>query len=194
MIARAPVVADAFVPIDDQRVDAKLMKARRNGKSGLPAPDDDHGGVTFGECALFLQTIGPVLRAEIACRIGLATPSEFVFVASEFLQIGAQGPGAQLALAIGFQPQHPRTGTEGTFEFEQRFDIFIAGAGYPARRRSLVWYMKVSRLRARQRLTQGRFDRGPVGHRLDVPGESQDVPPEAVIQEQSGGCRGVACR
>ena len=30
MIARAPVVADASMPIDDQRVDAKLMKARRN--------------------------------------------------------------------------------------------------------------------------------------------------------------------
>jgi hypothetical protein len=74
MIARAPVVADAFVPIDDQRVDAKLMKARRNRKSGLPATDDEHGGVTFRKGALFLQTIGPVLRAEVACRIGLATP------------------------------------------------------------------------------------------------------------------------
>jgi hypothetical protein len=115
-------------------------------------------------------------------------------VASEFLQIGVQGPSAQLALAVGSQSQYPRAGTEGAFEFEQRFDIFITGAGYPARRRSLVWNMKVSRQRARQRLTQGRFDRRPAGHRLDVPGESQDIPPEAVIQKQSSRRRGVACR
>jgi hypothetical protein len=30
MITLAPIVADPLVPVDDQRVDAELMQARRN--------------------------------------------------------------------------------------------------------------------------------------------------------------------
>src|SRR4029078_469939 len=85
MIARAPVVADAVVPIDDQRVDAELMKARRNRQSGLAAADDNYGGIAFGKCTLFPQTVGPVLGAKVPRRIGFAAPLQFLPLASELL-------------------------------------------------------------------------------------------------------------
>ena len=48
MIALAPVVADAGVPVDDQRVDAKLGQARRNREASLTAAHDQNRRIAVG--------------------------------------------------------------------------------------------------------------------------------------------------
>ncbi len=48
VIAIAPVVADARLAIDDQRIDAQLLEARGDRKPGLSAADHEHGRVAVG--------------------------------------------------------------------------------------------------------------------------------------------------
>ena len=66
VIALAPVVADARVAVDDQRIDAELLQPRGDAQPGLPASDDQHGGIAVGISALSRATVGPVLGAEVA--------------------------------------------------------------------------------------------------------------------------------
>ncbi len=66
MITRTPVIADARVPVDDQRVHAELMQPCRNRQPGLSSADDDDRGVALGKGTLLLESIGPVFRAEVA--------------------------------------------------------------------------------------------------------------------------------
>ena len=48
VIALAPVVADARLAVDDQRVDLQLLQARRDRKPGLAAADHQHGRIAVG--------------------------------------------------------------------------------------------------------------------------------------------------
>src|SRR6266568_3811999 len=60
MIPRAPVVADACVAVDDQRVDAKLLQARGNRETGLSAADNEHGGIAVGVRASVCRSIASI--------------------------------------------------------------------------------------------------------------------------------------
>ena len=71
VIALAPVVADARLAVDDQRVDAELRQARGDRKPGLPAADDEHGRVAVGVCGGGFPQVEPVGPAKIA-RVGFA--------------------------------------------------------------------------------------------------------------------------
>src|SRR5215467_8195660 len=153
MVARAPVVADTLVPIDDQRIDAELMQARGNRKPGLAAADNKHRGIAIVISARLAQAVGPVLGAEIARAVGLRPDSECLFVSSEFFERRDDRPGAQ-AGGIWSETDNAGTAAEGGFECEQRFDRFGAGAGDPARRRSLRRDMKISWGGARECLAQ----------------------------------------
>ena len=63
VIARAPVVADARVGIDDQGIDTQVRQPRRRPKPGLPAADDDHGRVTVCVGRRLVTQILPVFAA-----------------------------------------------------------------------------------------------------------------------------------
>src|SRR6059058_2387929 len=123
MIPRAPVVADACVAVDDQRVDAKLLQACGNRETGLSAADNEHGGIAVGVGACFGEAIAPVLGAEVARRVRIRPALEFLFVTSELVQIRVQRPGAQAALRIGYKTQHAVAGPEGSLELEQGFNV-----------------------------------------------------------------------
>ena len=66
VIAVTPIIANAAVLIDDQRVDAKLGQAGRNRQPGLPATNDQNRRVAviilLGHDAL----VQPVWSAKIA--------------------------------------------------------------------------------------------------------------------------------
>ena len=191
VIALAPIVADALVPVDDQRIDAELLQPRRDREAGLAAADHEHSGVAIGKRALAGEPVGPIFGAEIARRVRFRAPLEFFFVAPEFVQIRVQRPGAQPPLAVGHQADDAVARAECGLEFEDRLDRFGAGAADPARRRPPGRDMEIRRLRARERGSQRRLDRRPAGHGLDRPGEGQQVAPQAVGQEQGGGGNGI---
>ncbi|MGB9063126.1 MAG: hypothetical protein WCC80_07005 [Pseudolabrys sp.] len=82
------------MPVDDQRIDAMLMQARGNRKSGLAAPDNDHRGIAVVIGARLAQPVAPVFGAEIARAVWLGPDSERFFVSSEFFQRRDDCPGA----------------------------------------------------------------------------------------------------
>jgi hypothetical protein len=65
VVAFAPVVADAFVAVDDQRIDAERMQPRRDRQPGLAAAHDEHRRITVGEGALLGEAVKPVLGPDV---------------------------------------------------------------------------------------------------------------------------------
>ena len=53
MIALAPVVADALVAVDNQRIDTELMQARGDRQPGLSSADNNDGWVVICVAARF---------------------------------------------------------------------------------------------------------------------------------------------
>ena len=192
VIALAPIVADARVAIDDQRVDADLLQPRGDAEPGLAAADDQHRRIAVAISALPRETVGPVLGAEVARRIGLAAALERFLMAADFVQVGVQRPGVKPALAVGLQAQRAVARADCGLEVEQRFDAVGTGARNPARRRAPRRNMEIRRLGARERLAQHGLDRRPAGHGLDIPGKGEHVAPEPVGEEQAGHGTGVA--
>jgi len=77
MVALAPAVADPFVLVDDQSVDAELAQGGRNRQSGLAAAYDQRNGIAIriglrGD-ALVLPVVPPKLR-EYASPVGRRLP------------------------------------------------------------------------------------------------------------------------
>src|SRR5262245_63382104 len=145
MVSFAPVVADPFVTVDDQRVDAELMQPRGTGKSCLSAADNNASRIAIGVGAPLGQAIAPVLGAEVAGRVRFYAAPEFLFMTSKLMQICVQRPGPQPALRVRRKPQHAVGGAEYCFELEQRLDRFGARARYPARRRPARRNVKIFR-------------------------------------------------
>ena len=158
VIARAPVVADTRMAVDDQRVDAELMQARGNRKPGLSAADHDHRRVMVGIRARLGKAIAPVRSAEVADAVaGLGrTVFQFLLVTPELFKRGDDCPRAQPRrhLRIGDKTDHAGTGAERGFELEQGLDGFGSGARHPARGRPMRGQMKILRVGARKRLAQ----------------------------------------
>ena len=195
VIALAPVVADARMAVDNQRIDAQLPEPRGDRQPGLAAADNEDGGIAVFVGARSVAAVEPVLGAEIAgaVRIVIVAPFERFFVAADFLQVGRKRPRQQLPgrLRVGHQPRHAGAKPDGGVEGEQGLDAVRAGAADPARRRTTLRDMKMRWLRACERLAQRRLDGRAPTHALDIPGERQDVAPQAVGLEQCGCCCGV---
>jgi len=191
VVARAPVVADARQPVDDQGVDAELAQPRRDREPGLSCADDDDRRIAVGVSLLLAAAVEPILRAVIAhVLLDLRTLVGF-FVPAQLLQIRHQHPGEQARwlLRIGDETQRCVRAAERGVEFDQRLDALRACARHPARRGSMRRNVKTVRLRARQRLAQTSLDLGASELRLDVPGEREHVAPHPVRQKQL--CSGV---
>src|SRR5262249_46540898 len=124
MVTRAPIVADALVSVDDQRIDAELLQGPTNGEPGPSAPDNGDGRIAIGEGARFGQPVAPVLGAKVSRRVGLRPAPEFFLVASELVQIRVQRPGAQAAVRVGDETQDAIGGAKSGFELEQGFNGF----------------------------------------------------------------------
>ena len=186
MVALAPVVADALMPVDDQRVDAELMQPRGDRQSGLAAADHEHRRIAVGIGALAGETVEPVVGAEIArcdCPVRARRLNASSWPRSS-CRVRVQRPGAQArALRVGHQA-HARRCRGRT---RCRIRTIASMHSVPARvtqrggvRLGGIWKFtgfvraSVSRSIARSR---------PAGHGLDGPGEGQHVAPEPVGQE-----------
>src|SRR5262249_8975276 len=159
MIARAPVVADARVPVDNQRVDSKLVQARGDRQTALSAADDDHGGIVVGIAARPSEAVGPVLGAKIAYAVSSLGRAafQFFFMTLEFFERGDNRPRAQPRQGVGNETDDARAGAEGGFEFEQALDRFSAGARDASRRRPVRGEREFPPLRAREPRARRRF-------------------------------------
>src|SRR5262249_9609827 len=154
------------------------------GKPGLSAADNNHRRVMVGVAARSRDPVTPVLGAEVARRIGFGAPPEFVFMASQLVQVRIERPGAQLPVWVGREPQNAVARSGGSLELEQGLDRVAACTGDPAWRRALCGDVKILRLRAGKRLAQSRFDRGAARQGLDGPREGEHVTPQAVLEKK----------
>ena len=138
VVAVAPVVADARLAVDDQRVDLQLRQPRRDRQPRLPAADHQHVRVAVRIGLRRLAQVEPVRPAEIA-RIALpgrARAADGLLVALQFVERGEQGPGLH-ALARGDEPHHAAAAPLRGLETEDRLDRRCAGAGDLAGRRAV---------------------------------------------------------
>ena len=112
MIALAPIIADAPVLFDHQRIQPKLAKPRGNAKPRLARTNHQHNGVSAGEGFCLFALIEPIIAAEIA-RIGFSAGpalAGFFLKTLEFFKRRQQNPG--LAWVFRRQAQHAITATK----------------------------------------------------------------------------------
>src|SRR5258705_9071933 len=110
MIAVAPVVADARLAIDNQRVNLQLLETCRDRKSGLSATDHQRDRIAVGIFGRGLAQVEPGGAAKIP-RIGLALrprSSLLLLKTFQFVERCEQRPGLEpVAIAdVGYQPQN----------------------------------------------------------------------------------------
>ena len=109
MIALAPIIPDATVLFDHQRIQPQLAKPRRYAKPRLARANYQHNGVAVREGFCLFALIEPIIAAEIA-RIGFSAGpalTGFFLKTREFLKRRQQHPG--LAWVFRRQAQHAIT-------------------------------------------------------------------------------------
>ena len=95
MIALAPVVADALLAVDDQRIDPQRLQPGRDRQPGMAAADHQHVRIAAGIFDLRLAQVEPVRAAKIP-RIGFAARplgAELFLKTLELAEFGQQRPG-----------------------------------------------------------------------------------------------------
>ena len=197
VIAHAPVVADARVPVDDQRVDAELRRAARDGQARpgrrRPPARPDRGRRRRAPCGAGrassrrrnrASSLG-VSRRRLNCSSWPCSSS----------QRGDQRPGAPARRRRARAARRRCRGrTRSRTRRSPRCSRCRRGATQRGGVRSGgIW--KLRGLRARQRLgAASRSDGGAAGHGLDRPGEGEHVAPQPVRHEQLGRGGRVARR
>ena len=80
MVAFAPIVADPFVPVDDQRVDVELTEPGGDVETGLPGTDDNDLWIAIFICLCGFALIEPIRSPEVSgVRFGLwPVPADFL--------------------------------------------------------------------------------------------------------------------
>ena len=195
MIALAPVVADARLAIDDERVDVERLQSRGDGEAGLAAADDENFGIAVGVGGGRQALVEPVGAAEIA-RVGFAgraaRAADVLLVALDLVERGEQVPGFEFAAVGGEADDAVAAGLRG-LEGEDGFDGVDAGAGDLARRRALGVDAEVRGGELGGGCLQLGKDFRRAGDGADVPGQRQHVAPVAVGVEERGE-RGLISR
>ncbi len=187
LVAAAPLVPGAGVAVHDDGGDVELAQPGTQGDAALPAADDQHVGLAgvaelggLGRAALqpgLPVLVRPVLGAH------RPVPARLLLVTRQLVQRGQQGPRravleAQVAAAA------PHGGLE--------LDPGLGDTPSPRGRGPLL-HAEPGRVHPLQHLDQARPDRlRPLGGG-DVPGEGDQVPPEALGPEESDRGIDVAC-
>ena len=186
LVAAAPLVAGAGVPVDDDVVDAELAQPRAQRDAALAAAD--HHDVGLAVLAETLDLGGAPLLPGDAVLAGavldaLGTAGALVLlVALELVERGQEGPGALVV-----EPQQARAAPDRGLEGEPgRGDavglLGLLAVGDPEVR-------GVGRLHG---VAQQVVDPVAVLDGREVPGERDQVAPEGGGGEQAGGALGVA--
>ena len=180
MIALAPIIPDAVMLFDHQRIQPKLAKPRGDAKPRLPRANHQHNGVSAGEGFCLFALIEPIIAAEIA-RIGFsARPAlaGFFLKTLEFFKRCQQHPG--LCGVIQRQPQHAIASAKAGFKMEDRFNHLKAKPLHAARRCACFRQREAMRPNRRLRLCQRYRDIMRAHMRRDVPGEGEQIAPMAL--------------
>jgi hypothetical protein len=176
-VTLAPGIAGARVSLDDDRGNAELPEARAEPDGALAAADDEDVGLRFHAelLRLLVAQFLPGLGAGID-----AVP-------------GAERPGEAGLLLMAFQLGHRRE--QGPDEAVLEADEAVAARDfglerYPGfeyavsfRRRLALGDAPIARLRALEAMGEHVADLTASLHRLDVPGERDEVAPIALFRE-----------
>ncbi len=195
VVALAPVVADACLAIDDQRVDLQLRQARGDRQPRLATADHEHRGITIGIRACGVALVEPVGAVEIA-RVRLATRpglAELFLMATQRFERGEEHPGFErtACAGIGRQAQHAVAGTDRGVEGEDGLDCRDAHSADLPRCRPCGIDAESSCTRLTLPMAQGVHEHVGTADRAVVPGEREQVAPVAVVMEQRAQWRGV---
>ena len=185
-VTLAPLVAGPLVLVDDERRDAEPLEPRAERDAALSAAD--HQAVGLARAAEFGLLLAPLVRPGAAALLDAVLDALFAARAALLLETlelprcrqkrpGLVAPEPQMTLA----PRRRR------LERDPRIDDAAAFA-----RR--FFERPGGRLERRQLRLQHRFDGRAAFEGLDIPGEGDQVAPEAILHEQGRRGRRVAGR
>ncbi len=181
LVAGAPLVPGAGVAVHDDGGDVELAQPGAQGDAALPAADDQHVGLAgVAELGgLGLAALQPGLPVLVRPVLGAhrPVPAGLLLVAGQLVQRGQQGP----RLAVG-QPQVAAPAPDGGLEVDPRLVDAVGAGGLLA-----LGHPEPGRVDPVQHLGQpGAHGVLPLGGG-DVPGEGDQVAPEAGGGEQLDG-------
>jgi hypothetical protein len=170
-------VPGALVALDDDRRDAQLAQPRAERDAALAAADDDHVGLRrvaelFGLAPALLEPRAPLGVGAVLDAFRPPVP-HVLLVAFELLERGQQRP----RLVVVAQAQVAAAAADPRLELQPRLGHALGG-----RRR--LGDTPAARARARERVIEHVLDALPPLHRLDVPGERDEIAPEAVDRKE----------
>ena len=183
VIAGAPIVADARLAVDDQRVHSGRTQPRGYGQPGLPGAHHDHGRVVRVVYGGTAAAVEPVLATEAArvIRLGVARRR------MQRVQRGDDRPGPHGAWP-GDQAHNARSSAVSGLERDQRLDHLRSSPDHAPRRRPSR--CQADRAGLRQGAGNQALDCGRARHGRDFPRQRQHVPPVPIRLEQR--CNPVA--
>ena len=175
MVAFAPIVADPFVPVDDQRV-VELTEPGGDVETGLPGTDDNDLWIAIFICLCGFALIEPIRSPEVS-GIGFAlwsVPADLFFMAFQFLECGEksirQGPRYPAQDEIRRCPTEFGLDRNIVSRVSVPARVTTRGGVCPGRSRSRT-------LRFLLRFADGLRESGCAVYRGQMPGEGEDVAP-----------------
>ena len=178
MVAFAPIVADPFVSVDDQRVDVELTEPGGDVETGLPGTDDNDLWIAIFICLCGFALIEPIRSPEVS-GIGFAlwsVPADLFFMAFQFLECGVKSPSGK-ALGTRHKTKYAAASAEFGLEPKYCFQGFGAGARDDAGWGAVRVDLEVERFGFCLRFADGLRESGCAVYRGQMPGEGEDVAP-----------------
>jgi hypothetical protein len=173
VIPVAPIIADTLFAIDNERVDLQLAEPRRGGQPGLPASNDQDGGIAVCICGGRNPFVEPVRAVKVA-RIDLALrtpPAGPLFVSLEFFKHRQQRPRLWRSAAgrVRDKTQNAAAAAFSSLKTEDRLDRRRSGTRHASGRRARRVDFKTARPDMRRGCQQTLGDYIGARHRLDGP-------------------------
>ena len=195
MVALAPAIPDMRPGFDHQRIDAELVEPSGDGQTGLGAAYDEDGRLAILVCRCLATHIDPIVATEIS-RIRStrrAIGADFFLVPRQGFKRRRKQPRFRIAVGVvrRRQAHDARALPVHCREFENSLDTIDAETTNLTRRPATGRQMEAmgtgARLLRREACTNSvRALRG-----REVPSESQDVAPVAVLVKQRADPIGV---
>ena len=191
VIAQPPVVADPFLAVDHQGIDAQLHQACGGGDAGMTAADDQHRRVAIGKGRRFAPLVLPVGSMKVARegRLFAFRAQHRFLMALEFFQRGEQRPGhrrrrGNRVVRVEPETNKPRAAPAVGLETKYRLEHIDTGAFDHAWRATIRVNRKIACPARQACRPQASADLIAAADGFDVPGQGQQIAPVAVGEEQ----------
>lgn len=129
LIPEPPVIPDAFILLDDERLEAKCLQASSNAQSTLSGTNDEHGGLLFVSNTLDLALASTLPEAMV--WLGVTTRSSEFWEIVQALEVGVDSLGlpvfpisetSSVLHTDWYDPGNPRAYSTDSLEGEEELN------------------------------------------------------------------------